>query len=445
MEGFPLTLGSGLQTGGGNLPRALLQASNHGGVTVRIQSSNPTIALVSSSITTPGTPFVDVPVADGQTVARFFVHALEGVEGAATLTASAPRFSNGSATATVVQPGVRIAGLTTSIDTLDPDDPFTVDIGFPNAAGSNLTPQAIRAGGSPVTVTLTSSNPAAAEIVTPSATGPTVTLTFAPGQSQALASLRPLAAGSTTVSASAPGFFTTTAGSANVNVTTPGINMEGFPLTLGSGLQTGGGNLPRALLQASNHGGVTVRIQSSNPALALVSSSSSTPGTPFVDVPVADGQTVARFFVHGLEGVEGDVVITASASGFADGNGTANVIPAALRLSGLATSAFAGGADDPFLVQLGTPNATGSTLATQQAVRAGGTPVTVTLASSNPAAGVLVTPTETGATVTVTVGPGESQAAVSFRPLAAGATTVTAAAPGVIATTAGTVNVTVNP
>jgi hypothetical protein len=58
---------------------------------------------------------------------------------------------------------------------------------------------------------------------------------------------------------------------------------------------------------------------------------------------------------------------------------------------------------------------------------------------------VLVTPTETGATVTVTVGPGESQAAVSFRPLAAGATTVTAAAPGVIATTAGTVNVTVNP
>jgi hypothetical protein len=280
--------------------------------------------------------------------------------------------------------------------------------------------------------------------VTPTATGGTVSVTIGPGQLQAAASLRPLAAGTTTVSGSAAGLLTTTAGVVAITVTTPGITMQGLPVTVGSGLQFGSGT-QRALLQASNHGGVTVRIESSNPAVALVSPDSVTPGTAFFEKSLLDGQTSVPFFVQGVEGVEGDVVITASAPGFVDGNGTANVIPAALRISGLATTSTAGGADDPFIVQIGTPNATGSNLGVVQAVRAGGVPVTVTLASSNPAAGELVTPTVTGGTVSVAIGPGQSQASASFRPLAAGTTTVTAAAVNVITTDAGSVTVAVNP
>ena len=294
-----------------------------------------------------------------------------------------------------------------------------------------------------MTVTFTSSDPAVSELVTSAAVGGTVTV--GPGTFQATASFRPRAAGTTTVTASAAGFLTTAAGVVGVTVTTPGITMQGLPVTVGSGLQLGGGTSVRALLQAANHGGVVMRIESSNPAVALVSPNATTPGTAFIEVPLSDGQTAAPYLVQGVEGAEGDVVITASAARFADGNGTANVIPAAIRIDGLATTATAGGASDDFTVQVGIPNSNGSNLGQVQSVRAGGTAVSATLTSSDPAVGELVTSTASGGTVTVTIGPATSAAPATFRPLAAGTTTVTASAPGVITTGEGTVTVTVNP
>ncbi len=150
-----------------------LGASNHGGVTVRIESSDPAVALVSPDATTPGTAFIEVPVADGS---YWFFYYIQGVEGATpgsvTLTASAPGFIDGTGTVNVVQPALLIYRLVTSIDTLDPDDPFQIGVGIPTAGNTSLSQwQAVRAGGSALTATITNSADTVGRLVTTAATG----------------------------------------------------------------------------------------------------------------------------------------------------------------------------------------------------------------------------------------------------------------------------------
>ena len=90
---LPGLVGGGLMTSGF---AARLGARLHGGVTVRITSSNPDVLLVSPNTTTAGTPFVDIPVANGSTDASFAIHGVEGAQGTVTLTATAPGFHAGA-------------------------------------------------------------------------------------------------------------------------------------------------------------------------------------------------------------------------------------------------------------------------------------------------------------------------------------------------------------
>ena len=121
----------------------------------------------------------------------------------------------------------------------------------------------------------------------------------------------PIGGGSTTVSATAPGFRTATP--VNVTVSAPAMTLFSLPALVGAGLQSGGYT---ARLGATAHGGVTVRITSSNPAVLLVSPNATTVGTASVDIPVANGSTDATYYIHGIEGARGTVTLTATASGF---------------------------------------------------------------------------------------------------------------------------------
>ena len=114
---------------------ARLGATAHGGVTVRITSSNPDVLLVSPNTTTAGTPFVDIPVANGSTDASFVIHGVEGAQGTVTLTATAPGFTQVQGTATVGDVGLQLSGLSTAPTTLSPNDEFSVNIGVLNASG----------------------------------------------------------------------------------------------------------------------------------------------------------------------------------------------------------------------------------------------------------------------------------------------------------------------
>jgi len=97
----------------------------------------------------------------------------------------------------------------------------------PNATNTSLSAeQAVRAGGSPVTATITSTSSTAAQLVTTATTGLQVDVTIGVGQALSPASVAtggvefdPLAQGSTTVSASIPTFVAMLGGSVIVNVT----------------------------------------------------------------------------------------------------------------------------------------------------------------------------------------------------------------------------------
>jgi hypothetical protein len=360
----------------------------------------------------------------------------------------------------VIQPGLDLSGLGTTTTTLSNDDPFTVRIGLPYADSSDIYQlQAIRAGGSPVTVTVTSSDPGVGQLEIDAFTAGSVDITIGVGQSSSPGNVvnggvafDPLTAGSTTVSASIPGFITTTnvnGGTRNITVSSPGINVSN--VTVGSGLQQSWSGS----LGAPNHGGVTVTLSSSNPTVAVLAPDASTPGTASIDIPVTDGFTSFSFYVQGIEDQTGTPIITATASGFTDGTATAEVITPGLDLSSLSTSYSVTANDDPFVVRIGLPYADGSDIYQLQPIRAGGAAVTATVTSSVVAVGQLVTSADTAATVMVTIGVGQSSSpstvpagGVAFDPLTPGSTDVAATIPGFVATTSSggaARRVTVNP
>ena len=445
------TVGAGLQAGSFN---AVLGTSAHGGVTVRLQSANPSVVLVSPDATTAGAAFIDVVVADGQTPASYYVQGVEGTTGVVQLTASAPGFTSNSANITIVQPWFDIFGLLPSETTLSPDDAFQVRVGLPDGGQTQVAvPQAVRIGGTPLTTTVTSSVPAVGVIKTASQAGPVLSLDIVPGSSSTPATVAaggfafdPLGAGTTTVTATIPGFAPTANAALSVTVT-PGIALSGA--TVGAGLQDGSFS---AVLGTSTHGGVTVRLESANPSVMLVSPDATTAGTTFIDVFVANGMNQASYFVHGVEGTTGSVPLTASAPGFASNVANITVVPSALDIVSLNGSYQATAADDPFWVRLGIANGAGTAVGTEQAIRVGGTTLTATVTSSNASAAQLVTTPTSGATIVLQVLPGQSTTPLSVAagggaidPLVVGSTTITATIPGVVTTGAGSRAVTIDP
>ena len=59
--------------------------------------------------------------------------------------------------------------------------------------------------------------------------------------------------------------------------------------------------------------------------LLLVSPDATTAGTTSVDIPVANGTTDASYFIHGVEGAQGTVTLTATATRFTEAQGRATV------------------------------------------------------------------------------------------------------------------------
>ena len=459
MIGLPATVGAGLQTGLSFTAR--LAASQHGGVTMHLESSNPAVALLALNTTTPGTAALDVPLANGSTDVSFVIQGVEGapVPSTASITASAAGFSNGTGSVTVVRPALQIASLGATATTLSADGPFVVQVGLPSSGQAFLNSfQVARRGGPGLTATVTHTNPTVAQLVTTPLTAQTVTVAIPPGQSSSAATVaaggvafHAVSPGQTTVSAAIPGFTTTTAGSVAVTISGPGITTIGLPATVGAGLQTGLSFTAR--LTAAQHGGVTMHLESSNPAVALLALNTTTPGTAALDVPLANGSTDVSFVIQGMEGapVPSTLSITASAAGFSNGTGSVTVVQPALQIASLGATATTLSADGPFVVQVGLPSSGQAFLNSFQVARRGGPGLTAAVTHTNPAVAQLITTAATGQTVTVTIPAGQSSSpatvvagGVAFHALSSGPTSVAASIPGFIATAAAHVPVTVS-
>ncbi|MGH7895816.1 MAG: beta strand repeat-containing protein, partial [Candidatus Binatia bacterium] len=441
------TVGSGLQVGAfGNLG-----ASNHGGTTVTLTSGNSNL-LLSTSASLPGSSSITVFVPNNSTGFNYTVQALEGLTGTTpvTVTATAPGFASGSGTISLVQGAIDLIGPPTSTTTLSPTNNIYARSGIPN---SQATPgfltqlQVVRAGApSALTVTFNSQTAAVGDLVkagpsagaTQTAVIPVLGSNTPTDTTSGGVLFRPLLSGSTVISASLSGFLSvTSAAGSTVTVTQPGITVNAA--TVGSGLQVGAfGNLG-----ASNHGGTTVTLTSSNAAV-LLSPNTTTAGSSSITVFVPNNSTGFSYTVQGLEGRTDTVTaaITATASGFTDGIGTVQAVPPAFDVIGLPPTPTAGGPDVTFYVRVGIANSTGAFLTQLQAVRAGApASLTVTITSNGPSIGTLVVTAGPNATqqvqilATQTNSPTSvSAGGVAFRPLASGTVIVTTTIPGFIAT-----------
>ena len=442
------TVGSGLQVGASGS----LGASNHGGVTVILSSGNPNL-LLAPNASTVGTPTLNINLPNGQTFFSYVVQALEGQTGTTpvTVTATATGFSNGSGVFDLVQGAIDLIGVPTNTTTLTPSSSIYARTGIPN---SQTTPafltqlQAVRAGApQPLTVTFSSQTPAVGDLLKAGPIfGATQTAQIAvlgvnspTDTSTGGVAFHPILAGSTVISASIPGFLpVNSATGSTVSITQPGITVSGG--TVGSGLQVGASGT----LGATNHGGTTVTLTSSNPAL-LLSPNSTTAGTSSINLFVPNGQTFFSYVIQGLEGQADTVVaaITAVGSGFTNGNGTADVVPPGFDVIGLPANPAAGGADVSFYVRVGIPHSSGQFLTQLQAVRTGGPgPLTATATSNAPATATLVGAAGApNASQQVQIGVQQVQSpttvgagGMALRPLSPGSATVTTTIPGFLGT-----------
>jgi len=449
------TIGSGLQEPGS----AFLSASQHGGAAVTITSRNPAVILVDTLSTGPGrTSFVKT-LANGQSGLTIYYQALEGVVDSAWVVVSEPRFAPDSVLVRTATPGIEVQGLPASLTPFDLDANFYAQIGVLNAGNSSLARVQNRRGGAAgvLTATFTSSTPAIGTVLDSSTAGGGGGAT---GTAQIVAGIyytptsgpvnggmafRPLLVGTTNVSVSMPGFTTATvAGTRTVNVLQPGITVTTNYPTVGSGLQESGG----VFLGASQHGGVTVTLTSSDSTILKLAPNSTTPGSGSIQVPLANGQTSFSYYLQGMEGISSatTVTVTAVAAGFTNGTTGITVDQPAVEIQGLGGTYTGGGADVNFYAQVGVANTQNSNLARVQVVRAGApAPLTASFTSSAPAAATLVdsagvgTPRTAqianGGTVYYTPTGGPAQGGVAFRPLAPGSTTVSVAISGFLTMT----------
>ena len=448
------SLGGGLQSG---FWSGQLGASNHGGVTVHVESGDPSRVLLSPNATTLGTSSLDLFVANGSSTFNFWLQGTDWVSGTSsagpvTITASAPGFPNATGTISYVQPALRIAGVPATTTTLSPNTAFRAEVGIPSAGNANVaTLQARRFGAGSLTVTVTNSNPAVGEI-DPSGGGAgtqIATTSIAAGTSLSpFLEFDPLGVGTTTVSASIPDFIATTASSQGATVSGPGMTLS-VSGSLGGGLQSG---FWSGQLGASNHGGVTVHVESGDPSRVLLSPNATTLGTSSLDLFVANGSTTFNFWLQGTDWLSGtssaaSVTITASAPGFPNATGTISYVQPALQVSGVPATTTTLSPNTAFRAQVGIPNTGNTTLATFQARRFGAGSLTVTVTNSNPAVGE-IDPSGGGAgaqIATTSIAAGTSLSSfLEFDPLAGGTTTVSASIPNFVTTTAGSATATVN-
>ena len=219
----PGTVGAGLEASG----YLYLGANRHGGVNVIVKSSSPGVALIAPNDTTVGSDSIVVFVPDGQTYVGYWVQGVDSTSGTPIITASAAGFVDATAPVTIVQPGIMIGGVPSTMTSAQADASVYAYIGTPYAGNTGLNSyQERRPGVGDLTVTFDASNPAAATLANSGGTGTPLTATIVPGRyytpfnvGSGGVAVHPVAPGSSVITASTPGFLPQTTSSATVNVT----------------------------------------------------------------------------------------------------------------------------------------------------------------------------------------------------------------------------------
>lgn len=443
-----ITTGGGLQV----TSNATLSVNNYGAVTARVTSLDPSRLLIAPDRFTVGTAFVDVPLAQPSTNVSFVLAGVEGATGVVPVEVAAPGFRPDTALVTLRGLGIEFLSLLSSTTSLTPNALFQVRIGFLNPGGTSIEGEhELRTGGTPITVTVSNSNAAVAQLVTGTGPAQSVTSTIPllqtrtpSGATNGGLEFDPLAPGSTTVTVTAPGLVATAGATREITIVAPALSVSNA--TIGAGMQTGaGGNLG-----ASDYGSATVRVESLDPALVVVAPNGSTVGTTFIEFPLTAPTTGFNYTIAALEGTTGVGRVVVTATGFLPDTSFITVRGLGVELLSVPASTTSLTTNAPFQARLGYLNPAGTTIEGELALRTGGVPITVTVTNSNAAAAQLVTTALTGQSVTATIAVGNTRTpfgaasgGIEFDPTGPGLTTVSVTAPGLVATPTASANVTI--
>jgi hypothetical protein len=302
-----------------------------GNLALTLQSPNPSLILLAATPADAGQPSITVSVGAGGSSFSFYAQALGGA-GTVQLTAAAPGYTGGSATATLAPSGfvldasdLQIARGAADIDLtirsvrLDP-----VSLAF--LKDSNCTScQALRPGASG-TIPLTSSNPAVGVVLG--------TAAFGGGDMSATVQFDPRSVGSTTISVGPqPLPFSTPSNFQQIVATIENPITIG-DLIVGKDLQAA---LSASLGVSAPAGGVSLTVTSADPTRVLLSTSPTAPGATSITVVVPPGSAIAPLFYVQARASNGSVQLIASAPGFYSGVSHVTLWPSGFVL---ATSAF---------------------------------------------------------------------------------------------------------
>lgn len=409
LVGVNATVGNGLET----TARILLNGSApSSGMQVNVVSDDPSHLLLSTGGTGPGSASIVVTIPGGtHSSGDFYVYGLSD-HGTATYTASAAGFGTAKGTVTLAPSGFLVAGPVgpgaLSFFTTSGAPPSTITV-LSAVLDSSLNIAALQslAGGTAITVTVTSSNSSVGRVTAPA-------VTIAGGSSSATTAFQPSTTGSTTLSAvPPPGFATPQNGSVVATVLTPGLGLTGG-ISVGAGLQEAGTLL---LGQPAPPGGLQVTLTSNNPAQLLLSATATAKGSSSVTITVPGNSSSAQYFIQAV-GSTGTVTYSASATGYATRTAPITLVPAGAVLFGpFGTPVYAttvGASPGIFTVSMAQLNPDGSFAGVEQL--AGGTSANIVVTSSNTAVGSITSP--------VIIAGGSDSITTQFVPLSAGSTTV---------------------
>ena len=446
-------VGSGLQYGSYT---ASLSASAHGGVTLKLKSLTPGVAVLQPDNATAGSDSLMVAIPNGTASYSFWLGGLEGITSdSALVVAEIAGFLPDTMKVYVRRPVFELSSVPGTTTTLSPNTNIWVQMGVPNAAFTTINAyQGSRVGGTAPTFYVRSNAPTTVRIVNSATFDDSLAVTLPAGQYYSPTTVAtgglavdPLTTGSTQIVATHPVFLGLSSATQAITVATPGISVGGG--IVGSGLQ----RQQSFTLGAPQHGGVDVVVKSTAPGVLKVSPDANTPGTDSIIVHVNNGNTGGNFYVQGMEGQTGAPTIQVSAPGFTDGSAGETVVQPAIEVTQVPTSPSSGAANTAIWAQVGVANGVYTSMNEYQNLRAGGADsLVVTFTNSNGAAAQLSTLALTANSVTAAIILGRyytpttfAGGGVHFDPLAPGSTTVTVSLAGFVPLPAATVNVNVGP
>ncbi len=426
----PATISVGSTVVGNNTYTSIglsLSAAATANGTMTITSSDPTHVLLSTSTTAVGSSSVNVPITQGSgSLPTIYIQGQNYTGTAAinaTITASATGYTNATGTASLYPTGLYITTGSFSTTTFSTPTNVAVYLALLNPGTltlytyQNLGPQA-----SPISFSIASGTTTVGTI-----SGSPASI---PGQSyynNSSIEFQPIAAGPTTLTLTEPAGYSTPSNEPlqiTATVTTPGAISVGSTI-VGNNTWT---NLSLSLPVAPISTGTTMTITSPDPTHFLLSTSTTALGTASVTVPLTKGSTsVPSVYIQG-QNYSGTTAITATitatASGYSNGTGTASLYPTGLYLATGSFSTTTFSSTTNVAVYLALLNPGTLTLYTYQNLGPQASPISFSVASGTTATGTI-----SGSPATIPVQSYYNNSSILFQPVAAGTSTLTLTEP----------------